>query len=87
VLDTEDRVISMRASVKAIANIDGGKLGDYTGIKALNPYLNSDLVLGETIDFNIPGTQFRGKGIKAETFLDICNAYVTAFSKGELKTD
>lgn len=87
VLDTGDRVISMTATVKAIADRDHGKLGDFIGSKAIKPYINKELVLGKIIEFNIPGTQFTGKGITAEIFLDICNAYVSAFSGDALKTD
>ncbi len=86
VLDTEERVISLRATVKAIAEREGGNLGDYIGAQPLKTYINKDLVLGETIEFNIPGIRYQGKGITAQTFLDICNAYVMAFSAGDLKT-
>jgi len=86
VLDTGERVISMTATVKAIADRDHGKLGDFIGSKAIKPYINSELVLGKIIEFNIPGTQFIGKGITAEIFLDICNAYVLAFTEDALKT-
>ena len=87
VLDTGERVISLRASVKAIAEIDAGNLGDYIGAQALKPFLDKDLILGETIDFHIPGTQLRGKGITAERFLDICGAYVAALKGGALTTE
>ena len=87
VLDTGDRVISLRAVVKALANVDSSSLADYVSIEGLKPFLNSDLLLAETLDFHIPGTQFRGKGITAERFLDICNAYVAALQAGALRTD
>jgi hypothetical protein len=48
-LDTKERVISLRAAGKAITNIEGGKLGDYIGGQSLKPYINNELVLGETI--------------------------------------
>jgi hypothetical protein len=76
VLDPGERVISLRAIVKAIAEIDAGNLGDYIGAQALKPFLDKGLILGETIEFHIPGTQLRGKGITAERFLEICGAYV-----------
>jgi len=86
VLDTMDRVISMGTTVAAIANTKSADLAEYIGVKALNPYINKELVLAETIEFNIPGTHYKGRGLKAEAFLDICNAYVSALSDGELKT-
>lgn len=87
VLDTGQRVINLRAVVRAIANKDHGALGDYIEARALKPYINSDLILGETVEFNIPGTQYQGRGIEADRFLDICRGYVNALSAGGLSTD
>lgn len=87
VLDTGERVISLRAAVKAVADAEHGKLGDYVGVKALKPFIDSELVLGETVEFHIPGTQLTGMGISAERFLEICNAYVKALDAGVLSTD
>ena len=41
VLDDKNRVISMRATVKAIANDDNGDLLKYVGVKSLQPYIDS----------------------------------------------
>lgn len=87
VLNSNERVISLRGTLKSIADVDGGGLEDYIGIKGLKPYINSQLVLEETIEFSIPGVQYLGKGIKADTFLDICSAYVSALSSGDLTTE
>jgi hypothetical protein len=87
VLDTGERVISLRAIVKTLAGIDASNLGDYIGVNALKPFINSDLILGETRDFHIPGTQLRGRGILAERFIEILNGYIKALEVGELKTD
>lgn len=87
VLDTGERVISLRATVKSLTNIDASNLGDYIGVNALKPFLDSDLVLGETRDFHIPGTQLRGRGIPAERFIEILNGYVRALEAGALTTD
>ena len=86
VLDTNERVISFRGTLKAIAGREGGNLGEYIGVQGLKPYINSELVLAETINFVIPGTQYKGKGIKAESFLNICDAYVKALRDGMLST-
>ncbi|MCD4676955.1 MAG: helix-turn-helix domain-containing protein [Desulfobacula sp.] len=86
VLDTKERVISMGTTVKALAKTKSADLAEYIGVKALKPYINKELVLAETVEFNIPGTHYKGRGLKAEIFLDICNAYVMAFSDGALKT-
>lgn len=87
VLNNGARVISMRSAVKAIANVDTGKLGDYIGIESLNPFINKEKILGEIFDYSIPGTHFEGKGLSAESFLEVCQAYVSAFNAGGLKTD
>lgn len=87
VLDTGERVISLRGTLKAMADREGGNLAEYIGIQGLKPYINSEIILAETKDFTIPGTQFKGKGIAAERFLEICNAYVLAQENNDLKTD
>jgi hypothetical protein len=77
----------MGAAVTALANTKSADLAEYIGVNSLKPYINKDLVLAETIVFNIPGSTYTARGIKAETFLDICNAYVAAFSEGALTTE
>lgn len=78
VLDTGDRVISMRATVKAISNDDNGDLAKYVGVKSLQPYIDSNSISRHMVEFSIPGNPMKSKGITAETFLDICSAYVAA---------
>jgi P63C domain len=86
VLDTGERVISLRAAVRSIAGVDSSSLADYLAIDGLKAFINSDLLLAETRDFHIPGTQLRGRAILAERFLEICNAYVAALQAGALRT-
>jgi hypothetical protein len=86
VLDNGDRVISLRAVVKTISGVEAGNLGDYIGVNALKPYINRDLILGETKDFHLPGSEFKGRGITAEQFIEILNGYVRAFEMGALTT-
>lgn len=57
---------------------DSGNLGNYIGVSALKSHLNSDLILGEMIEFSIPGTQFRGNGLTTANFELILRSYVTA---------
>ena len=80
-------MISLRAAVRSIAGVDSSSLADYLAIEGLKSFINSDLILAETSDFHIPGTQLRGRGILAEHFLEICNAYVAALQAGSLRTD
>ena len=78
VLDTGQRIIALRAVVKAIADRDHSNLGEIIGVIALKPFIDKQLVLGDTTSFSIPGTQLIGVGITAERFLKMCNAYVKA---------
>lgn len=87
VLDTGERVIALRSAVKALADTDSGNLGNYIGVASLKSYINSDLVLGELVDFAIPGTQLRGSGLKTDSFEEILRAYVRALHEGAELTD
>ena len=87
VLDTGERVISIRGAVKSISGADSGNLGNYIGVSGLKPFLNSDLILGELLEFSIPGTQFGGRGMTTEHFELICRGYVQALYKGAPLTD
>ena len=87
VLSNGDRVIALNKVVRAISGKEGGNLGEYIGVSALKPFIDKDLILGETREFSVPGTQFRGRGITAEHFLDICRGYVAALQSGALNTE
>lgn len=87
VLDTGQRVIALRATVKAIASADSGDLAKFIGVSALNPFINKDLVLAELIEFSIPGTQLKGLGLTTEHFELICRGYVQALYQGAQLTE
>jgi transcriptional regulator with XRE-family HTH domain len=89
VLDTGERVISFRGLLRAIADREGGNLAEYIGVSGLKAYINKDDFLATTIEFNIPGAAYlsSGKGIPAESFLTLCNAYVSAYYDGNLTTE
>jgi len=55
----------MMATVKVIANIEAGNLGDYIGVESLKLFINKEKVLGEALTFNIPGSHLQGNGITA----------------------
>ena len=82
VLDTEERVISIRATVRAISNDDRGEIARYITAKPIVPYINAESIVSGMVEFTIPGIPTKAKGITAETFLDICSAYVAALSSG-----
>ena len=87
VLDTGERVISTRGAVKAITGQDAGNLVEYLSVQSLKGFVDKDLVLVETRDFFIPGTQFRGRGVTAEQFEAILTGYVRALGAGALNTE
>lgn len=87
VLSNGTRVISLNKVVKAITDREGGNPGEYIGVSALKPFIDKDLVLGESFEFEVPGTQFRGRGITAESFLAICQGYVAALQSRSLTTE
>lgn len=87
VLDDGNRVISMRATVKAIANDANGDLSKYVGVKSLQPYIDAESLANSIIEFTIPGNPNKAKGITADKFLDICSAYVSAFASGASLTE
>lgn len=78
VLDTGERVINLRAVVKAIANADSGDLAKFIGVSPLKPFINKDLILAELLEFTIPGTQFKGYGLSTSNFELIIRGYVQA---------
>ena len=88
VLDTGDRVISMRATVEALTGTEHGKLHSYLKINALEDLIDVEQVLKGTVEFYLPGTgvPMIARGLKAETLLNICNAYVEAMERGLLTT-
>jgi len=87
VSDVGQRLISMRGTVKAIANVDSGKLGNYLGVEAMKPFIDADSALGELVELNIPGTQLKANCLEARMFLNICRAYVAALSAKALTTE
>lgn len=87
VLDTGHRVIAMRSVVKTISNTDSGKLGNYIEASSLKPFIDSDKILGELLEFSIPGTQLKGLGLTTEHFELICRGYIQALYKGADLTD
>lgn len=88
VLDTQERVIALSATVRAIAGADQfGDLAKFIGVSSLKPFINKDLILAELIEFSIPGTQYLGKGLTTEHFELICRGYVQALYKGAPLTE
>jgi hypothetical protein len=65
----------------------GGHLERYLIVEGLRGYLPDDLS-GLLVEFTIPGVVNKTvRGMTAETFIDICTAYVRAYNDQALKTD
>jgi len=89
VLSDGQRVLSRVGATYLISGVKGGgDLNSYIGVESLKGYLPDDLS-ERMIEFNIAEVT-NGKtvlGMTAETFLDICTAYVRAFDEEKLATD
>jgi hypothetical protein len=88
VLDDGRRVISRTGATDVITGRKGGgNLESYLGVSALRGYISEDWS-EQMIEFVLPGVQNKTvRGMAAETFLDICRAYVRALDDGALVTD
>jgi hypothetical protein len=88
VLDDGSRVISRTGAITVITGREsGGNIQSYLGVGALKGYLPEDWS-DQMMEFTIPGVHNKTvRGMAAETFLDICKAYVRALSDGALETE
>lgn len=87
VLDDGRRVISRTGATTSLTGKAGGDLESYIRVAALRPYLPVDLE-DQMIEFVLEGVRHKTvRGITAETFLEICRAYVTAAQNRSLQTD
>lgn len=87
VLDSGARVMTLGSAVKSLTGTSGSDLASYISVQALRPYLDPDKALAGAVEFTIPRTQFIGRGIEAETFVNICTAYVEALADGASLTE
>lgn len=66
VLSTKERALSYSQAVKLITGIEGsGQLGTYIDVSGLKSLISKNTVVGETIDFVIPGNPTMARGIKS----------------------
>src|SRR5260221_1546261 len=86
VLDDGRRVISRGGATNVLTSKKTGDLESYLRVEGLIGYLPEDLS-GQMIEFVIPEVVNRTVlGMSAETFLEICGAYVRALDEGSLQT-
>jgi hypothetical protein len=88
VLDDRRRVISRTGATTVLTvGKGGGNLESYVQVKALERYMPTNLS-AQMMDFNIPEVVNKSaKGMTAETFLEICGAYVRAWQDGALESE
>lgn len=88
VLDDGRRVISRTGATDVITGRKGGgNLESYLGVNALKGYISGHWT-EEMVEFAMPGVQNKTvRGMDADTFLDICRAYVRALDDGSLVTE
>jgi hypothetical protein len=86
VLTDGRRVISRTGATASLTGRGSGNLESYLLVAALRPYLPADFQ-NQLIEFALEGVTNKSvRGITAETFLEICKAYVAATSDDALKT-
>ena len=84
VLDNRKRVMSQREVVRLLTGKHSGALPGLLGRQAVSEYVDIESILSQTINFSIPGTQFKGVGYEATLLLDICDAYLKARDEKKL---
>jgi hypothetical protein len=82
VLDNGVRVIGRTSATELLTNIKGGgALEKYLGVRALEPFINIDLLLERMVPFRIPeveGLEKAVKGLPADLIIEICQSLIRA---------
>ena len=86
VLENGLRVFSLKGVVVGLIDTEGGPLGEYLKVRALQPFLPADLVPGEgnqvpalfKFDTGAGGIGQHAFGMDVEKFMDLCAAYSAA---------
>jgi hypothetical protein len=82
VLDNGVRVIGRTSAAELLSGIKGGgALEIYLRPKALEPFINKDLILERFVPFRLPeveGLKTAVKGLPADLFIEICQGFVAA---------
>jgi hypothetical protein len=92
VLDTGERVFSLKGVVVGFIGTQGGQLAEYLKLRALQDYLPDDLTPDEkgnipalvTFDTGAFGVGAIALGLPVEKLIDLCSAYSTAADHGKL---
>lgn len=81
-LDNGQRIIGRTSATELLTGIKGGgALEKYIGVRALEPFLNKDLVLERFVPFRLPdveGLEKAVKGLPADLMIEVCQGFVAA---------
>lgn len=82
VLDSGDKIIGRTSATELLTGIrGGGALEKYLSVKALEPFINSALVLERMVPFRlleVEGLEKAVKGLPADLMIEICQGFVAA---------
>ncbi len=82
VLDTGEKIIGRTSATELLTGIKGGgALEKYLGVKALEPFINSSLVLERMVPFRlveVEGLEKAVKGLPADLMIEVCQGFVAA---------
>lgn len=82
VLDNGEKIIGRTSATELLTGIKGGgALEKYLGVRALEPFINSNLVLERMVPFRlleVEGLERAVKGLPADLMIEICQGFVTA---------
>ena len=83
VLNDLRRVLTQREVVRILS--DGRESGNLTRYLDRNPLIDTGLLLGPTVRFQIPGSRLVGTGYEGVLLIEICDKYIEAYEQGLLK--
>jgi hypothetical protein len=82
VLDSGQKIIGRTSATELLTGIKGGgALEKYIAVKALEPFINKDLVLERLVPFRLPeveGLEKAVKGLPADLMIEVCQGFVSA---------
>jgi P63C domain len=82
VLDTGQKIIGRTSATELLTGIKGGgALEKYIAVKALDPFINKDLVLERFVPFRlveVEGLEKAVKGLPADLMIEVCQGFVAA---------
>lgn len=82
VLDNGQKIIGRTSATELLTGIrGGGALEKYIAVKALEPFINKDLVLERFVPFRlmeVEGLERAVKGLPADLLIEVCQGFVAA---------